>query len=106
MNGLFKRINKNINIIGIERKQGTIRRMKMSDYRMDIKGDIGLSEYSNIYDYLGIVDKNDKFMITLDKNDNNEINIINSMLKDNNFFVSEEGYNDLGNYYINAQKIK
>ena len=24
----------------------------MSDYRMDIKGSIGLNEYSNIYDYL------------------------------------------------------
>ena len=33
----------------------------MSDYRMDIQGSIGLSEYSNIYDYLCIVDKNDKF---------------------------------------------
>ena len=31
----------------------------MPDYRMDIKGKLGLGEYSDIYDYMGIVDKND-----------------------------------------------
>ncbi|MGG7179440.1 hypothetical protein ACQPU1_17880 [Clostridium paraputrificum] len=78
----------------------------MSDYRMDIKGDIGLSEYSNIYDYLGIVDENDRFTITLDKGNNHEINIINSMLKDGRFCILEEGYDNIGNYFINAYKIK
>ena len=38
----------------------------MPDYRMDIKGKLGLGEYSDIYDYMGIVDKNDNFTITLD----------------------------------------
>ena len=78
----------------------------MSDYRMDIKGDIGLSEYSNIYDYLGIVDENDRFTITLDKGNSHEINIINSMLKDSSFCIFEEGYDKIGNYCINAYKIK
>ncbi|WP_454052591.1 hypothetical protein [Clostridium sp. Marseille-Q7071] len=27
----------------------------MSDYRMDIRGDINLSDYSSIHDYMGIV---------------------------------------------------
>ena len=35
----------------------------MSDYRMEIKGQIGLSDYSNIYDYLGIVEDDDVFTI-------------------------------------------
>lgn len=76
----------------------------MSDYRMDIKGSIGLSEYSNIYDYLNIVDKNDKFTITINKDNTRDINIISSMLKDSSFGIAEEGYNAYGDYYINAYK--
>lgn len=78
----------------------------MSDYKMEIKGEIGLSEYSNIYDYLGIVDKYDKFTITFSRNNENQINIINSMLKDNCFNIREEGYDNLGNYYIDTYKTK
>jgi len=78
----------------------------MSYYRMDIKGEIGLTEYSNIYDYLGIVDKEDSFTIIMNDNNAQEIGIINSMLKDNSFCIYEEGYNNSGEYYINAYKIK
>ncbi|NLK94557.1 MAG: hypothetical protein GX275_05110 [Clostridiales bacterium] len=78
----------------------------MSEYRMDIRGDIGLNEYSNINDYLGIVEKDDKFTIIINNSNENEIGIINSMLKNNCFYVSECGYNNLGDYYINAYKIK
>lgn len=77
----------------------------MSDYKMDIKGYIGLSEFSNIYDYLGVVDKNDSFTITVDTTNDNEINMINSMLKDNSFYISEEGYDVVGIYHISAYKI-
>ena len=34
----------------------------MPDYKMDIRGNLGLSEYSDIYDYMGIVDKNDNLL--------------------------------------------
>ena len=78
----------------------------MSDYRMDIKGEIGLNEYSNIYDYLGIVDRNDKFTIIINSGNEQEINIINSMLRSNSFYVYDEGYNNFGEYHINAYKIK
>ncbi|MBE6051515.1 MAG: hypothetical protein E7214_12935 [Clostridium sp.] len=78
----------------------------MSDYKMDIKGCIGLSEYSNIHDYLGVVDKDDNFTITLKRNSNQEINIISSMLRDNNFNIISEGYDEKGIYYICAHKIK
>jgi hypothetical protein len=77
----------------------------MSDYKMDIKGYIGLSEFSNIYDYLGVVDKNDSFTITVDTTNDDEINMINSLLKDNNFCISEEGYDVVGTYHISAYKI-
>ena len=62
----------------------------MPDYKMDIRGKLGLSEYSDIYDYMGIVDKN----------------IITSMLKESNFSILEEGINNLGDYYISANKYK
>ena len=78
----------------------------MPDYKMDIRGNLGLSEYSDIYDYMGIVDKNDNFTITLDNSNRQHINIITSMLKESNFFILEEGINNSGDYYINANKYK
>ena len=59
----------------------------MPDYKMDIRGKLGLSEYGDIYDYMGIVDKNDNFTITLDNSNRQHINIITSMLKESNFSI-------------------
>jgi hypothetical protein len=78
----------------------------MSDYRMDIKGTIGLSDYSNIYDYIGVVDKQDNFTITLDNIEQDNINIICSMLSDNKFIIYDQGYDMNGRYFINAHKNK
>lgn len=78
----------------------------MPDYKMDIRGKLGLGEYSDIYDYMGIVDKNDNFTITLDESNRQHVNIITSMLKESNFYILEEGVNNLGDYYINANKYK
>jgi hypothetical protein len=78
----------------------------MPDYKMDISGDLGLSEYSNIFDYINVVDRNDNFTITLNSVDKKDINMITSMLKDSNFSILEEGLNNTGKYYINANKLK
>lgn len=78
----------------------------MSDYRMDIKGTIGLSDYSNIYDYIGVVDQQDSFTITLDNIEHENINIICSMLFDNKFIIYDQGYDMNGRYFINAHKNK
>ena len=78
----------------------------MPDYKMDIRGKLGLSEYSDIYDYMGIVDKNDNFTITVDQSNRQHVNIITSMLKESNFSIFEEGINKLGDYYISANKYK
>ena len=43
----------------------------MPDYKMDVNGGLGLSDYSNIFDYMGVVDRNDNFTITLDSVDKN-----------------------------------
>lgn len=78
----------------------------MSDYSMDIKGNLELSDYSNIFDYLNIVDSGDNFIIRINKENKNNINVINSMLKDNKFEIINEGYDSLGDYSINAYKQK
>lgn len=76
----------------------------MSDYSMDISGNIELSDYSNIFDYLNIIDKNDNFIIRINKNNNQDIELINIMLQDNKFIINHAEYDDFGNYYINANK--
>lgn len=78
----------------------------MSDYKMDINGVLGLSEYSNIFDYMGIVDRNDNFTITLNKVNENDISMITSMLKDSSFYIVDQGAGVDGNYYISANKYK
>ena len=77
----------------------------MCNYRMDIKGKISLSDYSNIFDYINIVDVCDRFMIYMESLDDDNIGIICSMLKDNNFNIKNQGYDNQGIYYINAKKI-
>jgi hypothetical protein len=76
----------------------------MPDYRMDINGELGLNEYSNIFDYMGVVDTKDNFTITLDNVQSENISIIASMLKDSKFSIVNEGIDANGKYYINANK--
>lgn len=76
----------------------------MSNYKMDIKGSIDLQDYSNIHDYIGVVDIDDNFTITIDASDENNVSIICSMLKDNNFNIVEQGYDVNKVYYIKANK--
>lgn len=78
----------------------------MSDYKMDIRGSLGLGEYSDIHDYMGVVDKNDNFTITLDTRNKQYINIITSMLRENNFNILEQGISSDGDYYITANKYR
>ena len=76
----------------------------MPDYRMNINGQLGLSEYSNIFDYMRVVDENDNFTITLDNVEKENINIITSMLRDCKFAILNEGIDTEGKYYINVNK--
>lgn len=76
----------------------------MSDYSMDISGNIGLSDYSNIFDYLNIIEKDDNFVIKINKDNRGDIDMIKSMLRDNKFIINYTQYDDLGNYYISANR--
>lgn len=78
----------------------------MSEYKMEIKGEIGLGDYCNIHNYIGVVDTSDNFTITLDSSQIGNLDIIRSMLKDGNFHVIREGTDTQENYFINAIKNK
>ena len=76
----------------------------MSEYRLDIVGDINLSDYSSIHDYMGIIEQNDKFTITSKVNNSKEMEILCKMLEDNYFTIVEQGGRTNGEYCITAQK--
>ena len=78
----------------------------MSNYSMNISGNIGLEGYSNIFDYLKIIDKDDNFIIKINKRNRKDIDVINSMLQDNKFIINYTEYDSNGNYYINANRNK
>ena len=76
----------------------------MSEYRLDITGAIGLSDFSNINDYLELVDSNDKFTITLNSVDTQNTDLLCRLLQDKRFTITSKGdYND-GKVYIYAQR--
>ena len=59
---------------------------------MEIRGKMNLSDYSNIYDYIAIVQRNDDFSICTISLDNEDINMICSMLKELNFIIKVKDY--------------
>ena len=76
----------------------------MSEYRLDIVGDINLSDYSSIHDYMGIIEQNDKFTITSKMKNSEEMKILCKMLENNYFTIVEQGGRENGEYYITSQK--
>jgi hypothetical protein len=80
--------------------------IKMSEYRLDITGNINLSDYSNIHDYMNLVDPEDKFTINLEAVDAQHIELICSMLEDKGFSISTKGGHENGTYLISAQRRK
>lgn len=78
----------------------------MPDYKMNIRGHLGLSEYSDIYDYMAVVEEKDNFMITFDNTNDQDKSMITSMLRENRFDILDEGLNNKGSYFINAMKNK
>lgn len=74
----------------------------MSEYRLEINGSIGLSDYSNINDYLNIIGENDKVTITIGPGDAHNADIVTSMLMRNGFEVFSKGGHDDARLYITA----
>lgn len=76
----------------------------MSEYRLDIDGNINLGDYSSIHDYMGIVEEDDKFIITSKMKNSEEIGILCKMLEGNYFTIVEQGGIQNGQYSITSQK--
>jgi hypothetical protein len=76
----------------------------MSEYRLDVLGDINLSDYSSIHDYMGIIEENDKLTITSKMKNSEEVEILCEMLENNYFTVVAQGGKVNGDYYITAKK--
>lgn len=80
-------------------KEGTY---QMSQYRLDVMGEIGLSDYSNISDYFELVDSDDKFTITFDRVSPENINIVCSMLQEKRFSIYTKEEQKDGKVYLSV----
>jgi predicted transcriptional regulator len=78
----------------------------MSEYRLDIVGDINLSDYSSIHDYMEIIQRNDKFTITSKMKNSEEVEILCEMLVSNYFAIIQQGGKENGQYSITSQKTR
>jgi len=78
----------------------------MSEYRLDVQGELKLSDYSSIHDYIGVIGGEDKLTIVVDKKGASDMNILCSMLINECFLVSSEKKDQEGKYYIFAHKSK
>lgn len=76
----------------------------MSEYRLEINGTIGLSDYSNISDYMNIIGENDKVTIAIGPGDAHNADIITSIFQRNGFEVAVKGGHDDGRYYLTAYR--
>ena len=74
----------------------------MSEYRLEINGTMGLSDYSNINDYLNIIGENDKVTIAVGPGEAHNVDIITNILQHNGFEVALKGGHDDARYYITA----
>ncbi|WP_163194596.1 hypothetical protein [Clostridium thermarum] len=76
----------------------------MSQYRLDVMGNVGLSDYSNISDYIELVDSDDKFTITFNNVSTENINIICSMLQEKNFSIYSREEHSNGKIYLSVRR--
>lgn len=74
----------------------------MSEYSLCVKGNIGLSDYSNINDYMCIVGVFDKLKIVIDISNSENIDIICSMLSESGFYISSKNMDKNGSVEIEA----
>ncbi|WP_373897426.1 hypothetical protein ACER0A_013015 [Haloimpatiens sp. FM7315] len=74
----------------------------MSQYCLNIKGNINLSDYSNIYDYMQFVGQKDQLVINIKSKKDIDSDIIAEMLKNSDFNVEYEGGRNSETYCIKA----
>ena len=75
----------------------------MSSYHLNIKGPMGLSDYSSINDYINILDSKDEVIIEMNCEERQKMDIICNMLERSNFEINKKDILK-ENYYIEAYK--
>ncbi|WP_251860681.1 hypothetical protein [Clostridium sp. Marseille-Q2269] len=75
----------------------------MSSYHLNIKGPMGLSDYSSINDYINILDSKDEVIIEMNCEKSQNVEIICNMLERSNFEINKKDGLEQ-NYYIEAHK--
>ncbi|AYF53802.1 hypothetical protein G8S49_07175 [Clostridium botulinum C] len=78
----------------------------MSKYYLKILNKMNLSDYSKIYDYMGLVNSEDKFIVDLSHSSLENTSIIYHMLKNHNFNICCRGGNDNEGLFITASRNK
>ncbi|MEG2353918.1 MAG: hypothetical protein RSB70_04685 [Clostridium sp.] len=78
----------------------------MSDYALYIEGNISLSDYSIIEDYMRIVGDRDKITISLNDKSSEEIQMICQILSRDNFEIKSKSESISGKLSIEAFKKK
>ncbi|MDT8719424.1 hypothetical protein IAI10_22490 [Clostridium sp. 19966] len=76
----------------------------MSKYKLQVTGNIQLGDYSDINDYIDIVDAKDEFLLSFDGVDNENVQLICKILKNKNFLIRSEITDKEGKIYIQAEK--
>ncbi|PJI08805.1 MULTISPECIES: hypothetical protein [Clostridium] len=76
----------------------------MTEYQLNIKNKINLSDYSNIHDYMEFINKDDKFTIVMQNGDKKNVDIICNMLENNRFEITQKHVDKGGRCNIKALK--
>ncbi|MDP4087689.1 MAG: hypothetical protein Q8930_00305 [Bacillota bacterium] len=76
----------------------------MSRYRLDISGSIELGDYSDINDYIELVDYGDSFTVTFDRVSGENVDIICSMLQEKDFKIGSRTEGKGGKVYLSASR--
>lgn len=62
----------------------------MSKYRLEVRGSIDLSDYSNINDYIELVDSSDNFTVSFERVSSENVDIVCSMLQEKDFIINSK----------------
>lgn len=76
----------------------------MSDYKMNIFGQIRLSDYSSIHDYMGIIEPSDNFQIEMNDASEEDAKVLCNILESDKFDIIERGGRNESKYFIQATK--
>lgn len=76
----------------------------MSNYKMNIFGQIDLSDYSYIHDYIAVIEPSDSFQIMMNNVEEDDEKVICSILECDKFDIVGRTKVDQGEYCIKATK--